>query len=210
MNPALVARLLASTAAIAVSVHVLPVSAQSPQAPTVAAGSIAVTRQGATTVVTQGTEKGIIDWRSFSIGAGEAVRFDQPGRSSVTLNRVTGTELSRIDGNLSANGQVWLANPNGVMIGPGGQVNVGGLLATTGRLDAAEFLKSGRAAIDQIGKDAGITNLGTVNIAEGGLQEISNLLAEVQGLVSQTASESGLSVEEKEANLQRHSQQEKA
>ncbi len=40
------------------------------------------------------------------------------------------------------------------------------------------------------------------NIAEGGLQEISNLLIEVQSLVSQTASESGLSVEEKEANQQ--------
>ncbi|MEX2214074.1 MAG: flagellin [Phycisphaeraceae bacterium] len=40
------------------------------------------------------------------------------------------------------------------------------------------------------------------NIAEGGLQEISSLLTEVQSLVSQTASESGLSTEEKEANQQ--------
>jgi len=40
------------------------------------------------------------------------------------------------------------------------------------------------------------------NIAEGGLQEISNLLIEVQSLVSQSASESGLSAEEKEANQQ--------
>jgi len=38
------------------------------------------------------------------------------------------------------------------------------------------------------------------NIAEGGLQEISNLLIEVQSLVSQTSSEGGLSTEEKEAN----------
>ena len=81
-----------------------PALSQSPQAPTVAAGSIAVTRQGATTVITQGTDKGIIDWRSFSIGPQESVRFDQPGRSSVTLNRVTSSEISRIDGNLSANG----------------------------------------------------------------------------------------------------------
>ena len=40
------------------------------------------------------------------------------------------------------------------------------------------------------------------NIAEGGLQEISNLLNEVQGLVSSAANESGLSTEEKEANQQ--------
>jgi len=184
MNPALVARLLASTAAIAVSVHVLPVSAQSPQAPTVAAGSIAVTRQGATTVVTQGTEKGIIDWRSFSIGPQESVRFDQPGRSSITLNRVTSSEISRIDGKLSANGQVWLSNPNGVMIGPGGQVNVGGLLATTGRIDATEFLRSGRAAIDQIGKDAAIVNSGAITVGEGGYAALAAAAIRNDGVIA--------------------------
>ncbi len=40
------------------------------------------------------------------------------------------------------------------------------------------------------------------NIAEGGLQEISSLLIEVQSLVGQTSSEGGLSAEEKEANQQ--------
>ncbi len=38
------------------------------------------------------------------------------------------------------------------------------------------------------------------NIAEGGLQEISTLLIEVQGLVGESANEAGLSTEEKEAN----------
>ena len=38
------------------------------------------------------------------------------------------------------------------------------------------------------------------NIAEGGLQEISSLLLEVQSLVGQNGSETGLSTEEKEAN----------
>ena len=39
-----------------------------------------------------------------------------------------------------------------------------------------------------------------VNIIEGGLQEISNLLLEVQSLVGQNGSEGGLSTSEKEAN----------
>ncbi len=38
------------------------------------------------------------------------------------------------------------------------------------------------------------------NIAEGGLAEIQSLLTEVQGLVSETANDTGLSTEEKEAN----------
>ncbi|MFN0133058.1 MAG: flagellin [Phycisphaerales bacterium] len=39
-----------------------------------------------------------------------------------------------------------------------------------------------------------------VNIAEGGLQEISNLLTELQGLVTATANDAGLSASEKSAN----------
>jgi flagellin len=39
-----------------------------------------------------------------------------------------------------------------------------------------------------------------VNIAEGGLQEISNMLIEVQSLVGQTANEAGMSPEERDAN----------
>ncbi|MDX9910442.1 MAG: flagellin [Phycisphaerales bacterium] len=39
-----------------------------------------------------------------------------------------------------------------------------------------------------------------VNIAEGGLQEISSLLTELQGLVTSTANSAGLSASEKEAN----------
>ena len=39
-----------------------------------------------------------------------------------------------------------------------------------------------------------------LNIAEGGLAEISNMLIEVQSLVGQTANEAGLSAEEREAN----------
>jgi flagellin len=39
-----------------------------------------------------------------------------------------------------------------------------------------------------------------VNIADGGLQEISNMLIEVQSLVGQTANEAGMSPEERDAN----------
>jgi flagellin len=39
-----------------------------------------------------------------------------------------------------------------------------------------------------------------INIAEGGLNEMQSLLTELQGLVSETANDTGLSTEEKEAN----------
>ena len=66
-------------------------------------------------------------------------------------------------------------------------------------LIASENLRSEKAAIN-----AAITNaeraVQVVNVAEGGLQEVSNLLVELQSLVSSTANEAGVSDEEKDAN----------
>ncbi|MEM9914681.1 MAG: flagellin [Planctomycetota bacterium] len=66
-------------------------------------------------------------------------------------------------------------------------------------LIASESLRSEKASIS-----AAISNAEraeqVVNIAEGGLQEINNLLLEVQSLVGQSANDAGLSAEEKEAN----------
>ena len=66
-------------------------------------------------------------------------------------------------------------------------------------LIASEVLRGEKAALS-----AAIGNAGRaeqfVNVAEGGLQEVSSLLTEVQGLVAQSANDAGLSQEEKEAN----------
>ncbi|MGE3650712.1 MAG: hypothetical protein AB7G10_20435, partial [Reyranellaceae bacterium] len=65
-------------------------SVQLPTDPNVVAGSATVTQTGTSQLtVTQTTDRGVIDWRSFSIGSGARVDFIQPGRTSVTLNRVT-------------------------------------------------------------------------------------------------------------------------
>ena len=187
MEPRLLSRLLASTATVALFMASPTSHAQAPEGATVAAGSIAVTQQGATTVVTQSSARGVIDWRSFSIGQNNAVRFEQPGASSVTLNRVTGGEISRLDGSLMANGQVWLSNPNGLIIGPGGLVNVGGLLATTGRIDAQSFLATGRAAIDGIARDAAIVNQGAITIAQGGYAALAAASIRNEGKIAARA-----------------------
>ena len=73
----------------------------------------------------------IINWKSFSIGAQNSVRFDQANSSSKVLNRVTGNDPSSILGSLSSNGHVWLLNQNGVLFGQGARVDVAGLVAST-------------------------------------------------------------------------------
>lgn len=63
------------------------------------------------------------------------MKFEQPSTSAVAYNRVTGGNASHIQGKLTANGKVYLANPNGVIITKGAEINVAGLLATTKDLE---------------------------------------------------------------------------
>ena len=81
--------------------------AQSPSGGTVVGGSASITQSTpALTTIHQATQKAIIDWQSFSIGAGNTVQFVQPNASAIALNRVTGNQASQISGSLLANGQV--------------------------------------------------------------------------------------------------------
>lgn len=66
-------------------------------------------------------------------------------------------------------------------------------------LIASETLRSEKTAISQAISNAERAEQ-VVNVAEGGLQEISSMLIELQGLVGASANESGLSQEEKDAN----------
>jgi filamentous hemagglutinin len=99
-------------------------------------GVASVVTQGALTTVQQRSDTALLNWRSFDVGAGQSVVFKQPGVNSVAINRIHDTRASRIDGNLSANGQVYLINPNGLLFGSGANVDVAGLIAST--LDIAD------------------------------------------------------------------------
>ena len=83
----------------------------------------------------------------------------------MALNRILGTDPSAIYGRLSANGQVFLLNPNGILFAPGAQVNVGGLVASTLNLSDADFM-AGRYTFT--GTGGSVTNQGAITTADGG------------------------------------------
>lgn len=85
--------------------------------------------------INQTSDKAQINWKSFDIGKNKEVEFQQPSTSAVAYNRVTGGNASQIQGKLKANGKVYLANPNGVIITQGAEINVAGLFATTKDLE---------------------------------------------------------------------------
>ena len=75
-----------------------------PQNPTIVSGAASIDTANNSMQINQTTNKAIIDWQKFGIGFNESVTFNQPSRSSVVLNRVTGAEYSALDGVLNATG----------------------------------------------------------------------------------------------------------
>src|SRR4051794_30751192 len=111
-----------------------------PTGGTVTSGSATISSSGSTVTVNTGTGGTIINWNAFSIAAGETTRINQPSSASVTLNRVTGPSSSSINGSLQSNGQVFLTNPNGIVIGSSAQINVAGFVASTLDISDSDFL----------------------------------------------------------------------
>ena len=103
-----------------------------PQGGVAVSGQVALrSPQPSTLEILQTSAKAGLDWRSFSIAAGERVLIRQPDAASVLFNRVLGADPSLIFGQLRANGRVFLSNPRGIIFGAGSQVDVGSLVATT-------------------------------------------------------------------------------
>jgi filamentous hemagglutinin family protein len=138
---------------------------------TVVGGNVAMTQAGGLMNIAQSTQRGIVNWTTFSIGAGGIVNIQQPNAASVLLNRVTGNELSTIAGQINANGRVFLVNPNGVLFGSGAQVNVGGLVASTLALATSDksFMEGATNLVFERadGNGATVRNLGSIQ-ANGG------------------------------------------
>ena len=96
--------------------------------------------------INQGSDRAVINWGSFSIGAGNGVTINQPTSNSALLNRVTGALPSTLDGSLTANGEVYLVNPNGVILGQNGTVEAGGFVASTLDIGTQDFM-NGRLSL---------------------------------------------------------------
>ena len=156
--------LLASALTLAVQ------AAYAQQLPTggqVAAGAAVISNPCAQSLrVDQASQNAILNWQSFSIGAGNSVVFQQPSASSIALNRVLGNSASEIFGSLSANGQLFLVNPSGVLFGRGSQIDVGGLAASTLSIKDSDFM-SGRYVFTNSGGAGSVVNAGNITTLSG-------------------------------------------
>ncbi|HAG1890840.1 TPA: filamentous hemagglutinin N-terminal domain-containing protein [Salmonella enterica] len=140
----------------------LPVGGQ------VVAGQGSISISGNQMTIHQGTHGLVTNWHSFDIGQNHTVQFVQPDSSAVALNRVTGGHESQILGTLTANGQVMLVNPAGVMFGKGARVNTAGLLASTKNISTEDFMAGRYTFSGGSHPGAEIVNQGSLTTTKGG------------------------------------------
>ena len=135
----------------------------------IAAGQVSIgTPVAGQMQIDQTSQQAIVNWQGFSIAPNEVVNIQQPNANAALLNRVVGQDASQIQGQLNANGQVYLVNPNGVMFGKTAQVDVGGLVATTHDISNQDFL-NGKNHFTQNGATGTVENHGTINTPAGGV-----------------------------------------
>ncbi|HEV2674194.1 MAG TPA: filamentous hemagglutinin N-terminal domain-containing protein, partial [Aliidongia sp.] len=142
-----------------------------PTGGTVVGGQATITQQSSSQLtIQQTTNNAAINWQSFNIAKGEKTTIEQPGSSSILLNRVTGGDPSVIAGQLTANGQVVLVNPSGLVFTKGALIDVNSLIATPADISNADLM-AGRLNFSKASPNAtaSVRNAGTISVADHGL-----------------------------------------
>jgi filamentous hemagglutinin len=140
-----------------------PAQAELPVAANVWASMGNATRQvvGNTMTINQQTDRAVLNWNSFNISEDSAVRFNQPASTSIALNRIYQNDPSRILGELTANGHIYLVNQNGFVFGRNSKVDANTLVATTLNITDEVLERGITKVIDQNGS-AALTGSGQV------------------------------------------------
>ncbi len=177
MAPRFVLALLATTGLVpaAALAQTLPSGGQ------VAAGAatIAYTRPDQLNI-TQTSDRAIINWQDFSVAQGARVDISQPGNGSALLNRVTSATPSTIAGQINANGQVYLINPNGIMITQTGKVSAAGFVASSLDMSDDDFMAG---TITVTGRGGSVVNRGEISVVRGGYAALIGGKVENSGLI---------------------------
>ncbi|MEO0770899.1 MAG: filamentous hemagglutinin N-terminal domain-containing protein, partial [Cyanobacteria bacterium J06649_4] len=93
--------------------------------------AVDVSTDGKTFTISEGEDAGsnlFHSFERFSIPTGSTATFSHAANVLNIISRVTGGNISNIDGTLEAEGvaNLFLLNPSGIVLGPGAQLKIGG------------------------------------------------------------------------------------
>ncbi len=147
----------------------------------VVGGNAEISQSGNVTAINQNTQNAIINWSGFDVSKNEAVHFNQPSTSSAVLNRVQSGMASVINGEIQANGRVFIINNSGIIFGQDSRVNASSFMATTLDTDNYDFMHE-RYVFN--GSSTGkIINNGLIQAATGGFVGLLGNTVENNGLI---------------------------
>ncbi len=138
-----------------------------PEGGVVVGGSASISSSGSTLNVNSASQRAVINWQGFSINNGEVTNFNMPNSNAAVLNRVVSGNPSAIYGALNSNGKVYLINPNGIMVGPTGQINVNSFVASTLNVPDTQFMNNTGELNFAGTSGASIVNHGQIRALEG-------------------------------------------
>ena len=105
---------------------------------------VTVTGAG-TTLSIVAPNKSVLTWQNFGSGTdtiaiGDALNYTLPSNNASVLNIVAGGASSTINGTISSNGNVYVLNPNGILVGGSARIDVNRLgLSTSDNPSFASF-----------------------------------------------------------------------
>ncbi|MDI9409458.1 MAG: filamentous hemagglutinin N-terminal domain-containing protein [Candidatus Pacebacteria bacterium] len=134
--------LILATTAIAAILTPSPRVMAAPTGGTIAAGSATISQNGTATTIRQESDRAVIDWQGFDLAADESVSFTVPTARSATLNRIHGSAVSTISGQVTSNGQVYFVNANGLVFDVGSRITANGFFASTAAMSNQSFMNS--------------------------------------------------------------------
>lgn len=117
--------------------------------------------------INQLSQRAIINWQSFNVGEQAVVKFNQPGSSSVTLNKINSNNPSQIYGKIQAPGEVILQNAAGIYFGKNSRLDVGAITATTHTINEDKFMQ-GEREFDRNGTSGSVINEGEIRASLNG------------------------------------------
>lgn len=168
------------TAVILIFLFNIPVYA-APNGANVVHGNVNISQSGSNTIINQNTDKAIINWNSFDVNKGESVLFNQNSSSSIILNRVTNGLPTNIFGNISANGNVFILNQAGVLVGNGASINTNSFLAGAANINDNDFIAG---KYNFYGAQGNVINNGSIKVQDGGYAVLMGKNIENNGLIS--------------------------